>query len=124
VIKINKRADYNVEKDYSGDSDISINQILLSLVRIEKAEDLDLISEIPNPDALAKLYLVKEICKMKKYMLCEKAINIYIEKLLRYYISKNRESRREIVQSVRSLRERETLRMTLGEKALTNLAKG
>lgn len=116
-------------EDYS---DISYQQILISLLKGD--EDLDLKTEITKPRELAKLKLLSEFLKDSKMIKTGRYIGGeingdkemkmgFIEIYLRYMFSKDRESRKETIRAIQSLIDKETVRMTISDRLTTSLNK-
>lgn len=99
--------------------DFSLQDILMDL--LDGEQNLDLKTHIKNPQALAALKLISKFLKMESYTGSAKLLKKYITIYLRYMVSLDRESRKEIIQAVSSLLNRETLSLSLGEKLTTKI---
>lgn len=107
------------KKDLNEIRDFSLQDILVDL--LDGEENLDLKTHIKNPQALATLKLISKFLKMENYTGSGKLLKMYIKIYLRYMVSFDRESRKEIIQAVSSLLNRETLSLSLGEKLTTKI---
>lgn len=86
--------------------DISLQQILNNL--LDGKHNLDLKTQIIKPKDLASLKILAELLGKLKYPKCEMIIENFIKTYLRYMVSFERQSRKEIIKAVSSLFEQES----------------
>jgi len=82
----------------------SIQEILLSL--ISDKTNLTLKTEIHNPKALALIKMFSNYLEQRQYPKSSQFISNFIDIYLEYMVSKDRESRREIIKAISSWIER------------------
>lgn len=86
-------------------TDISLQQILNNL--LDGSQNLDLKTQIVKPKQLASLNVLSDLLKEMKFKDSSKMLKDFIEIYLRYMVSYERQSRKEIIRAVSSLLERE-----------------
>jgi hypothetical protein len=84
---------------------ISTNEILALLIQVDK--DLDLKTEIAFPLQHTKMFILGKYLGATNKPKCEKIIDITLNKLHRFLISKNRQARKEILRAISHLSENE-----------------
>ena len=94
--------------------DISLQQILNNL--LDGSKDLDLKSHIFKPKQLASLNILADLLNRLKYTKSNKVIIDFINIYLRYMVSFDRLSRKEIIKALSNLAEKENENL----KKLTN----
>lgn len=99
-------------------NDISIQQILNNL--LDGKHNLDLKTQIIKPKVLASLKVFAELLGKLKYPKSERVIESFIKTYLRYMVSFERQSRKEIIKAVSSLFEAESKEIV--SKMTKNLA--
>lgn len=104
--------------DFEDDKETSINEILLSLL---DDKDLELKTHIFRPKDLASLKTLARFLRQEDMTESSRLIEDFLEIYLKYMVSYDRLSRKEIITAVRNLLDKETIRMSLGEKFTTNL---
>lgn len=105
------KKDQQVYDEMDESEDISLQQILVSLISDKK--NLTLKTEIHNPKALASLYVLKEYFKTIECKQTAKLIDSFIAIYLEYMVSYNRKSRKEVIKAVSSWIEKEqSMRLT------------
>lgn len=97
--------------------DVSLQQILNNL--LDGTKDLDLKTQIFKPKQLASLKILTELLGKLKYSESNKMLESFIKTFLRYMVSYQRQSRKEIVKALSSLIESEN--KELGKRLTTNL---
>lgn len=97
-------------------NDISLQQILNNL--LDGSKDLDLKSHIFKPKQLASLNILSDLLTRLKYKKSSKVINDFIGIYLRYMVSFERLSRKEIIKALSNLVEKENENIA---KLTTNL---
>lgn len=85
--------------------DISLQQILNNL--LDGSKDLDLKSHIFKPKQLASLNILADLLKRLKYEKSYKVLIDFIGIYLRYMVSFDRLSRKEIIKAISNLAEKE-----------------
>ncbi|MFX1590587.1 MAG: hypothetical protein ACFFC1_20835 [Promethearchaeota archaeon] len=86
--------------------DISLQQILNNL--LDGKHNLDLKTQIVKPKVLASLKIFAELLGKLKYPKSEQVLESFIKTYLRYMVSFERQSRKEIIKAVSSLFESES----------------
>lgn len=86
--------------------DVSLHQILNNL--IDGKSNLDLKTQIIRPKQLASLKVFSNLLDQLKYKKSNKILESFITIYLRYMVSFERQSRKEIIKAVSSLFERES----------------
>jgi len=110
--------------------DLSLQKILNSLLNAK--ENLELKTHILAPLDLAKLFFLADYLDVrfptqydektnKNYSLSGKAIKSFITIYLKYMVSWNRESRREIIRAVSSMFHSDIDRLSLSDRMTKNL---
>lgn len=84
--------------------DVSLQQILNNL--LDGKENLDLKTHIIKPKILASLKTFAEVLDTLSYPKSSKVLERFIVIYLRYMVSFNRESRKEIIKAISSLFEK------------------
>ena len=97
--------------------DVSLQQILNNL--LDGTKDLDLKTQIFKPKQLASLKILTELLGKLKYSESNKMLESFIKTFLRYMVSYDRQSRKEIIKALSSLIETEN--KELGKRLTTNL---
>ena len=97
--------------------DVSLQQILNNL--LDGTKDLDLKTQIFKPKQLASLKILTELLGKLKYKESNKMLESFIKTFLRYMVSYQRQSRKEIIKALSSLIETEN--KELGKRLTTNL---
>ena len=90
----------------------SLEKILAELLN---AKDIELKSEIHNPIILTKLKTLSVWMKLEKCPKSSKMLEDFITYYLKYMVSHNRESRKEIIHALSEMLKREA---PLGEKIM------
>ena len=85
--------------------DISLQQILNTL--LDGKHNLDLKTEIFKPKDLSSLKILAEFLGKLKYPKSQMVLESFIKIYLRYMVSFERKSRKEIIQAISSLFEKE-----------------
>lgn len=98
-------------------TDISLQQILNNL--LDGSHNLDLKTQILKPKQLASLKVLSELISNLKYTKSSSIIESFIKTYLRYMVSYERQSRKEIIKALSSLIESENKEFK--EKITTNL---
>lgn len=104
--------------DLEDDSDISINEILVKLTKSD--DDLPLKTHIVKPKQTSVLKVLAGYLK-KDYKELSALLFEFYGTYLELMVSYDREGRKEIIRAISSLLDKETLRMSIGEKLTTNL---
>lgn len=99
--------------------DITLQRILNDLLDAKK--NLELKTHIYNPKDLAGLFIEAQHYKSEELEECGDLVESYIEIYLKYMVSKDRESRKEIIRAVSSMFDKETIRMSISDKMTKNL---
>lgn len=107
-------ADNGIFSDMVEANDISLQQILNNL--LDGSKDLDLKSHIFKPKQLASLNILADLLNRLKYKKSHKVIIDFIKIYLRYMVSFDRLSRKEIIKALSNLVEKENEKL----KKLTN----
>jgi len=81
---------------FRADADTTGEQILKSLISANP-KDIDLITEIHSPVAMAQLDMLSKRLAIAGYEKSSQLINTYLNSYKRYMISYNRQSRKEII---------------------------
>ena len=87
-------------------TDISLQQILNNL--LDGSQNLDLKTQIIKPKQLASLKVFSELIAKFKYSKSSKILEGFIKVYLRYMVSYERQSRKEIIKAISSLFESES----------------
>ena len=93
------------ENEFQDSNDISIQDILVSL--ISDKQNLTLKTEIHNPRGLTALSLLQEYFKGIRCSITARIIGKLIDVYLEYMVSYNRKSRKEIIKALSSWIEKE-----------------
>jgi len=109
----------NIMNDFIADSDITYQQILNSL--LDGSKNLDLKTHIESPQKLAGLNILEKFSNELKLNETSRILRKFLRIYLRYMISYKRESRKEIVNAVRSMFESSKVSLSLSEKLTKNL---
>ena len=88
----------NPLKDLSESNEISIQKILINL--LDGKKNLDLKTQIDKPKELASLVSLANYLKQHKYPISYNTIMKFITTYLRYMVSYNRMSRKEIIKAL------------------------
>lgn len=94
----------NLEKLFSND-DISLEQIIYELM---SPENIELKTDIKNPNSLAVLKLISYRLKEKNKIKSYKLLKNYIKFYLTFMVSENRKSRDELIQALKGFVEKYT----------------
>ena len=113
----------SVMNDFKPDDldDITLQKILNSL--LDAKHNLELKTHIFNPKDLAGLSIEAKHYKSEELKECGDLVESYIEVYLKYMVSWNRESRKEIIRAVSSMFDKETVRMSISDRMTSNLKK-
>jgi len=87
-------------------NDISLQQILNNL--LDGKHNLDLKTQIIKPKILASLKVFSELLGKLKYIKSQEVLESFIKTYLRYMVSFERQSRKEIIKAVSSLFEQDS----------------
>lgn len=96
----------NVFDELIPSDDISLQQILNNL--LDGKHNLDLKTQIIKPKVLASLKVFAELLGKLKYKHSQTVLETFIKTYLRYMVSFERQSRKEIIKAVSSLFEQES----------------
>ncbi len=88
-----------IEKIFKGRSK-SPEMILSEMI---EPQNIELKTEISQPINLAKLSTIAEACRHEKLERTARVIDYFVEKYLRYEVSHNRESRREMIEGLKAI---------------------
>ena len=80
--------------------DLTYQEILNTL--LDGEENLDLKTHVFRPKQLANIFILGNLLKSYEYILSAEKLHSFLEKYLRFMVSFNRLSRREIVDAIKS----------------------
>ena len=107
----------NIFDEFIESTDLSLQQILNNL--LDGTHNLDLKSQIFKPKQLASLKVFGQFLGAFKFNKSQELIECFIKTYLRYMISYERQSRKEIIKAIANLFEIES--KEIGKKLTTNL---
>jgi hypothetical protein len=110
----------DIKEEFELDTDVTYEEILASLLDGER--NLELKTDVKAPQKLAGLSIFGSYLKDIGMELGAKLIDRYITILNKLMISYNRESRKEIVEAVRSMFEKKSTSLSISEKLTRNMA--
>jgi hypothetical protein len=110
----------DIKDEFDLDTDITYEQILNSLL---DSKDLVLKTEVKEPQKLAGLKIFGKYLEQIGFEEGSSLIEMFIEILNEFMVSYDRQSRREIVDAVKSMFEKKSVSMSLSEKLTTNMAR-
>ena len=85
--------------------DVNLQQVLLTL--LDGKNDIDIKSEIHAPRNITILTVIRDYFEEKGMKKCANTLSVFIKYYCRYMISHDRQSRKEIVEAFKSLREQQ-----------------
>ena len=108
--------------DLEEDLELSINEILVKLYKSD--EDLPLKTRVMRPEGLTAFKSLADFLERKRYFGgVAKIMQNHYKTFLELMVSWEGKGREEAVRIIAGILDKETIRMTIGERMTTNLAK-
>lgn len=111
----------SIRESLDMEEEITYQKILSSL--LDKSKSLTMKTEIRSPQKLSGLYILSKYLKKKDMVNSGNLLSSYIDIINEYMVSYNRQSRKEIIDAVKSMFESRSTSLSISEKLTSNMAK-